>query len=214
MPLIRDTLGQVVPHGKVTRSKVADFLDGALPAWLTVGAGTETFVTPAAGVGHVQVATGAVLNDTAYLQSFEFVPSHFKAIWLTVEAFYLDSDTNITTFLTLGNALDATSGVKMYHTSSSSKAVLYGTGAGSTQGTLEYQIRASGEGVKRRNLTVLWLPADYEAFVLTGDQVVGRIAGSQLSPSATCRAFVGIQTKEAASHNFKVSQVKLDLVHN
>lgn len=215
MPIHRDPLGQVIPHGKVTRSKVADFLDGTMPPWLEASAGTASFVTPAAAAGHLQVTSAAVLDGTATLRTaFEFDPQHFKAVAWTVEGFSLSTDTEAAVFMSIGDAPDATRGAVVYHLATQANPRLSGRGSGTGTAIAQYQIRSNGEGVKRRNLTLLWLPADDEAYLLTGDQPIVHLKHAGFNPVGLCRASISVQTKAATAHHFRVAQVKLDLTHN
>lgn len=214
MPLFFDNVGQVIPHGKVSRTLEENFLTAsALPSWLEASSGTASFDAPSAGFGGCKMTTGSTTNNVARLRTtFTFDPQYFQALWWTVEAFHMDVDDNV--WPSFGFINDAgTHAANVYQTSAST-AKLQGVGSGTSDIGLHYQIRDADEGTRRRNMTVLWLPQLDEGFFLNDDQVIGYLSGAGFNPVGEVRAFCEITTKENVAHWFKISQCRLTLVHN
>jgi hypothetical protein len=198
MPITWDNAGRLVPPGKVTRALEANFLDGTLPAWLTVTTGS-------AGHGATASTTGAVSGNVATVRTAAtFSMSDMKAVRWDANGLWFDSS-KIMQAIGIGNSNGVGGYVRQDSTDDTLQMLMNGE-----QHSLSYNIRAGGEHARHRNLGLLLLPATRELYVLEDDQVMAYRQSSTFTTGAV-RPDLTVVTRENSAHYFRVTQIRLTI---
>lgn len=219
--------GKEIPSGKIHKQLCANFLDGALPTWLTT-LGTPTFEAPP-GRGLMRLSTDAVANSTVELKSsMLFDSTQFTEIAFTVEG--LQFNGNIQMSVQMGiKSTDSKAGITFFHNVNQPTAMIRAYKADGTY--VDYPTKmafftvnmAGDEGQNRKNVTVrLFTGQQYAAstgkrvyvYVQNDDQVGALADVTSSFTNGNLQCIAKVTTGAAAAKILTASQVKIDLWSN
>ncbi|WP_340028994.1 hypothetical protein MHB71_05095 [Paenibacillus sp. FSL H7-0940] len=219
--------GKEIPSGKIHKQLCANFLDGALPSWLTT-VGTPTFEPPP-GRGLLRLTTAATAASSVELKSTAtFNSTQFTEISYTIEGLQFNGNIQISAQIGIKSA-DSKAGITFFHNVNQPSGIIRAYKADGTYTDYPTKMAfftvnmAGDEGQNSKNLTVrLFTGKQYAAstgrrvyvYVQNDDQVgaLADVTDSFIDGDLQCIA--KLTTSAAVAKTLVASQVKIDLWSN
>lgn len=217
-PIINPITGQLMRFGSMHRRLEHNFIQGALPSWLT-SEGTFVQEAMASNYGFGRATSLAPLGSRCgFRTTFNVGPHTYGGAMVSVEGMRMAAD-NINVDWSLGIENDArTQGFAVQQLATDTKAqiVVHATGQKSDINYLFWGPTGMGWGTRqqRRNLSILHVQADQRVFVLDRNRVIGWANAPGIGTDQTCYPRVLASTRvDGSPVTVQVGKMALDLWH-
>lgn len=197
LPIPRKPSGDFDIPSNWTRTMTEEFgYSTALPAWLTIGAGTPAYNTLATTRGELAITSGAVSGNKAQLIGTNNLDlSKVEAVWWQAHGYGLDSLGNSATYLALSGAAGGA-----YINGSTVKGFGCPDVVINTQALYDYRKKTLG--------LLIW--AKYKhAYVTIGDEIIADVDYSATMTLGLVKPELTIMTNEAVAKTLRVARVSL-----
>lgn len=225
--LITDPMtGKLILPGRVTRQLIDPQTTAALPSWWQLGGGTLASVTwtvsTAEPPGALQTTTPVGSPFTSGVKGAgvlaSIAPFRFTALAVTFEGLCFDADSGYTVSMGFFSAAASKGGVWLEQDNGTTQSIIALNDATATKQTwnAQHQFFGGGSlGVRRRNLTLLWLVHAGWVYVMEDDQVlVAQDISASVDIGDNCYPALFITSANSTQHFAEFSQSKVLLNHN
>lgn len=210
--MIRDLAGNPIPYGKTKRIIEENFLLGTtLPTWLTVtGNGDFQVVPPNQNFGYLKVNTGAVVDDTVFLNIYPtgIHMKYVKEMVLELDSFAIAGKYNDYSLFFDFLSSDGKNGFQFFSILNNSRAKLNGV---NTLKTVLYAIEAD----RRVNLKFI-IRNDRTVILMENDSVVfeHRFTESEMNITQVIYPKISLKNLDGTIRSLQFSRIALSIVHN
>jgi hypothetical protein len=226
-PVISDPMtGRLILPGRVTRQLTDPQTTAALPSWLQLAGGSLGSMTWTVSTseppGSLSTTTPVGSPFTSGVKGAgvlaSIAPFRFTALAVTFEGLCYDADSGFGTSVGFFPAAASKGGAWVEQLAGETQAgIAVNDSTATKQRTnIQYQLFGGGSlGVRRRNLTLLWLIHDGWVYLMEDDQV---FAAQDVSATAdigdNCYPALFITSTNSTQHYAQFSQSKILLNHN